>query len=67
MTNRAQLLTDYRIDMFKVIPAGTLVTFTDQYTPPGFYQVAPDNEQAFFIHVCEFPKYFKYYTQATIF
>lgn len=69
MTNRAQATAPYNLDMFTTLPAGTLATFTDEGTPANYYNVIPDGNESnnFLIPANEFPKYFKYYIQSTIF
>lgn len=67
MTNRAQIIAPYLVDMFTMLPAGTLATFTDDNAPAGYYKVTPDQAPApLLIPVNEFSKYFKYYTQSQL-
>ena len=73
MTNRAQSVKAYNIDMFTSLPTGTRITYTDEGAPAGYYigyyheKPADDKFCKVLIPTTEFSKYFKYYTQATLF
>ena len=67
MTNRAQVIAPFQIDVFAVLQPGDLITFTDK-APNGFYEITPDTNQAppVYVKCSEFSKYFKYYVQSQI-
>ncbi len=68
MTNRAQVHKPFTLDIFTQLQPGQLATFTDQGAPANFYKVTPDvTGNPVLIAANEFPIYFKYYIQATIF